>query len=62
MAARQIPCGRQGLRPGTAGPGERVVKADGFFLGLYSTHLAADEILTQVRIPVPAAGSGWSYQ
>jgi carbon-monoxide dehydrogenase medium subunit len=46
-----------------AGPkGERVVKADGFFLGLYSTQLAADEILTQIRIPVPAAGSGWSYQ
>src|SRR5262249_43053572 len=24
--------------------------------------LAADEILTQIRIPLPAAGSGWSYQ
>jgi carbon-monoxide dehydrogenase medium subunit len=46
-----------------AGPkGERTVKADGYFLGLYSTQLAADEILTQIRIPVPAAGSGWSYQ
>jgi carbon-monoxide dehydrogenase medium subunit len=46
-----------------AGPGgERVVKADGFFLGLYSTQAQSDEILTQVRIPVPAAGSGWSYQ
>ncbi|HSB99860.1 MAG TPA: xanthine dehydrogenase family protein subunit M, partial [Burkholderiaceae bacterium] len=45
-----------------AGPkGERVVKADGYFLGIYSTQLAADEILTQIRIPVPAAGSGWSY-
>jgi carbon-monoxide dehydrogenase medium subunit len=42
--------------------GERVVKADGFFLGLYSTLLEPDEILTQVRIPIPAAGSGWSYQ
>ena len=39
-----------------------VVKADGYFLGLYSTQLAADEILTQIRIPVPPAGSGWSYQ
>ncbi len=46
-----------------AGPkGERVVKADGYFLGLYSTQLAEDEILTQIRIPVPPAGSGWSYQ
>jgi carbon-monoxide dehydrogenase medium subunit len=42
--------------------GERVVKADGFFLGLYSTLLEPDEILTQIRIPIPAAGSGWSYQ
>jgi carbon-monoxide dehydrogenase medium subunit len=46
-----------------AGPrGERVVKADGYFLGLYSTRLEPDEILTQIRIPIPAAGSGWSYQ
>lgn len=42
--------------------GERVVKADGFFLGLYSTLLEPGEILTQIRVPVPAAGSGWSYQ
>jgi carbon-monoxide dehydrogenase medium subunit len=46
-----------------AGPrGERVVKADGFFLGLYSTQLEPDEILTQIRVPIPPAGSGWSYQ
>jgi aerobic carbon-monoxide dehydrogenase medium subunit len=45
------------------GPGgERVVKADGFFLGLYSTQAGPDEILTQIRIPIPAVGSGWSYQ
>jgi len=42
--------------------GERVVKADGFFLGLYSTQAEPDEILTQIRVPIPAAGSGWSYQ
>lgn len=46
-----------------AGPrGERVVKADGFFLGLYSTQLEPDEILTRIRVPIPPAGSGWSYQ
>ena len=39
-----------------------VVKADGFFLGLYSTQAEPDEILTQIRIPIPAVGSGWSYQ
>jgi carbon-monoxide dehydrogenase medium subunit len=42
--------------------GERVVKADGYFLGLYSTQLEEGEILAQIRVPIPAAGSGWSYQ
>jgi carbon-monoxide dehydrogenase medium subunit len=42
--------------------GERVVKADGFFLGLYSTQAQPDEILTQIRVPIPASGTGWSYQ
>ena len=42
--------------------GERVVKADGYFLGMYATQLEPDEILSEIRIPVPAAGSGWSYQ
>ena len=46
----------------TGPKGQRNVKADGYFLGLYATQLAADEILTQIRIPIPAAGSGWSYQ
>ena len=35
---------------------------EGFFKGLYSTLLGPDEILTQIRIPTPPAGSGWSYQ
>ncbi len=42
--------------------GERVLKADGFFLGLYTTQMKADEIMTQIRLPIPAAGSGGSYQ
>jgi carbon-monoxide dehydrogenase medium subunit len=42
--------------------GERVVAADGFFLGLYTTLLEPDEIMTQIRIPLPPAGTGWSYQ
>src|SRR6516162_1657282 len=46
----------------TGPKGQRTVKADGYFLGLYATQLAADEILTQIRIPIPGAGSGWSYQ
>jgi aerobic carbon-monoxide dehydrogenase medium subunit len=46
----------------TGPKGQRTVKADGYFLGLYSTQLAPDEILTQIRIPLPTPGSGWSYQ
>ena len=46
----------------TGPKGRRTVPADGFFVGLYSTQLAGDEILTQIRIPIPAAGTGWSYQ
>lgn len=42
--------------------GERVVRADAFFLGMYQTALDAGEILTQVRVPIPAAGSGWAYE
>ena len=46
-----------------AGPrGGRVLKADGYFLGLYTTQLEADELLAEIRIPVPPPGCGWSYQ
>jgi aerobic carbon-monoxide dehydrogenase medium subunit len=41
--------------------GERVVPADGFFLGNYSTLMKPDEIMTEIRIPVPAAGTGYCY-
>lgn len=41
--------------------GERVVPADGFFVGTYATLMKPDEILTEVRIPVPAAGTGYCY-
>jgi carbon-monoxide dehydrogenase medium subunit len=44
-----------------SGGGERVVPADGFFLGTFSTVLEPGEILTEIRIPVPAAGTGWCY-
>lgn len=46
----------------TGPKGSRVVKADGYFLGLFSTQLEPDEILTQIRIPVPPASHGYSYQ
>jgi carbon-monoxide dehydrogenase medium subunit len=44
------------------GPGgERVVPASDFFLGTYATAIEPDEVMTQIRIPKPAAGSGSCY-
>ena len=44
------------------GPGgERTVAADTFFHGLYYTELAADEILTEIRIPIPPKDAGYAY-
>jgi aerobic carbon-monoxide dehydrogenase medium subunit len=44
------------------GPGgERVVPAADFFLGTYATAMEPDEVMTQIRIPRPAAGSGSCY-
>jgi aerobic carbon-monoxide dehydrogenase medium subunit len=41
--------------------GERVVPAGQFFLGLFTTALQPDEILTEVRIPAPPPRSGGAY-
>jgi aerobic carbon-monoxide dehydrogenase medium subunit len=41
--------------------GERVVAADGFFVGTYATAMEPEEILTEIRIPVPAKDSGSCY-
>jgi carbon-monoxide dehydrogenase medium subunit len=41
--------------------GERVVAADGYFLGTYATAIEPDEILTEIRIPVPTKDSGSCY-
>lgn len=41
--------------------GERVVAAQDFFLGTYYTALEPTEILTEIRIPTPAAGTGYCY-
>jgi carbon-monoxide dehydrogenase medium subunit len=40
---------------------EREVTADEFFLGPFLTALAPGELLVEVRIPVPPAGSGSAY-
>ena len=42
--------------------GKRTIKVDDFFKGLMTTAVGPDEILVEVRVPVPAAGSGADYQ
>jgi len=42
--------------------GERDIPARDFYRGVYSTTLLAGEILTSIRIPVPAGGDGWAYE
>ena len=41
--------------------GERVIPIDAFFIGLYESALAPDEILTEVRIPATKPRSGGAY-
>ncbi len=42
--------------------GRRTIAAADFFTGLYATALGADEILVEVRVPLPAARSGTAYR
>jgi carbon-monoxide dehydrogenase medium subunit len=45
------------------GPGgERRIPAREFFLDFLTTALEPTEVLTEIRIPRPAQGHGWSYQ
>ena len=41
--------------------GSRVIAADKFFVGLLDTALAADEVLTQIRLPLSASRVGSAY-
>jgi CO/xanthine dehydrogenase FAD-binding subunit len=41
---------------------ERVIAANQFFRGNFETALDDDELLTEIRIPIPAHGHGWSFQ
>jgi carbon-monoxide dehydrogenase medium subunit len=45
----------------TGSGGERAIAIEEFFLSLFSTALQPGEILTEIRIPVPAARSGGAY-
>jgi carbon-monoxide dehydrogenase medium subunit len=42
--------------------GERVIGADQFFRGNFETALEDSELLTEIRVPIPANGHGWSFQ
>ena len=45
----------------TGPKGERVIPIDKFFVSLFSTALKPDEIVTEIRIPMPSARSGGAY-
>ncbi|MEM8855868.1 MAG: xanthine dehydrogenase family protein subunit M [Pseudomonadota bacterium] len=42
--------------------GERTVAAADFFTGMYETAATPEEILKEVRIPKPSAGTGWGFE
>jgi carbon-monoxide dehydrogenase medium subunit len=42
--------------------GERVIKATEFFVGMLTTAVRSDEILTQIRVPLPAQPLRSSYE
>jgi carbon-monoxide dehydrogenase medium subunit len=41
--------------------GSRTIAIDDFFTDMFSTSMRPDELLTEIRIPRPAAGSGGAY-
>jgi carbon-monoxide dehydrogenase medium subunit len=41
--------------------GERTVKAEDFFKGVYQTAARADELLTEVRLPIKPKRQGWGF-
>jgi carbon-monoxide dehydrogenase medium subunit len=51
-----------GAKVVATGPrGQREIAIEDFFPGLFTTALEAEEILTEIRIPLPAPRSGGSY-
>jgi aerobic carbon-monoxide dehydrogenase medium subunit len=45
----------------TGAKGTRTIRADDFFTGLFTTTLAADEVLTQINVPAMAEGQAGVY-
>jgi carbon-monoxide dehydrogenase medium subunit len=42
--------------------GPRTISIDEFFTGMFSSALASDEVLTEVRVPLPAERTGGAYE
>jgi CO/xanthine dehydrogenase FAD-binding subunit len=42
--------------------GQRTIPAEAFFLGLFETALKPNELLTEIRIPIPPAGHRWGFR
>lgn len=42
--------------------GDRIVPASQFFLGYFTTALAAHEVLTEIQLPAGGQGEGWAVQ
>lgn len=57
--ATMLALGAQVVAVGSGG--ERVIPIEKLFAGLFTTALAPDEILTEIRIPAPPARSGGAY-
>ena len=49
-------------RVARSGRGERAMPIEQFFLGPFTTSLQADELLTEVRLPVFSSRAGWAYE
>jgi aerobic carbon-monoxide dehydrogenase medium subunit len=63
--AAEIPamCVLLGAEMVVAGPrGERRVAADELFAGFLTTTLAEDELVTEVRFPIPAGGASFGFR
>src|SRR5262249_19440404 len=58
-AARMLALGAE--VEATGPKGKRTIPVASFFKGLFTTALEPNEILTEIRIPVPAARSGGAY-
>jgi aerobic carbon-monoxide dehydrogenase medium subunit len=45
----------------TSASGKRTVGAEDFFIDFYTTALAPNEVLTEIRVPLPSSGAGTAY-